>query len=85
MANPEHPAEFNPSVIRGGGGDATAPDSELCWVDACFSVEIGGRTFGGSAEFWEQFTRECGNFVRREGSRVVYRSPLDLTRLVNNG
>src|SRR5690554_2475203 len=63
------------TIASGGVGMQTG----LGWVDASFVVEVGGRTFGGSAEFWEQFTRECGNFVRREGSRVVYRSPLDIT------
>lgn len=82
MANPEHPAELKSGGGGGGssgGGDRTVV--ELSWIGPSFEVELDGHRFGGSIEFWDQFTRQCGNFVRREGDRVAYRPPLDLTRL----
>jgi hypothetical protein len=63
-------------------GGETLVEEGSCWVDASLVVAVNGIAFGGSAEFWEEFTRGCGNFVRREGRRIVYRAPLDLTKLL---
>ena len=61
--------------------DPVIPDQ--FWIGRSFSVTVGDREYSG-LDFWEAYTRSLGVFVRREEARVVYKGPLDLSRLSDN-